>query len=235
MTEQEIIDYYVNLLILQYKGKPKAEAHIRLLTKMGLMDMLIFKVAEAYDLYTSTGYELDVIGKYQGVSRTGYTFTRQVTLDDESFRILIQMAIVKNNSNASLIDIDDLINKYFGADLKVFDFGKMRIGYYISTAIASSDLVEMLITQGLLPKPAAVSLTSTVRYPVLNKFFGYSSVKSGVNPNNSPYNTVDNYNLDWPWVSVKYTIGKPVGANSFITTELIGQRLNQENNGHMIA
>lgn len=234
-TELQIIDYYVNLLIMQYKGKPKAEAHIRLLTKMGLMDMLIFQVANAFDLFTAGGYQLDVIGKYQGVTRTGNTFTRQITLSDSDFRTLIQMAIIKNSSNASLYDIDELINKYFGDDMKIYDFGGMRIGYYISSAIASSDLAEMMITQGLLPKPAAVTLSATVLFPTLNNFFGYSSSKSGINPNNSPYNTSDDYRMDRPWVSSQYTIGKPPTVSSFITTEFVGERLNQENNGRMLT
>lgn len=235
MTEAELIDYYTNLLIMQYKGKPKAEAHIRLLVKLCLMDMLAFKVAEAYDLGNASGYQLDIIGKYQNVSRTAYTFTRQVTLNDEQFRTLIQLAIIKNTSGSSLYEIDELINKYFGTQMKVFDFGNMRIGYMIQSDFASQDLAEIMITQGLLPKPAGVSLSSTILFPTLTGFFGYSTYKSGANPNNRPYNTYDTYNTNWPWVSYRMVIGRTQTFESFITTELVGEFLNQENNGHLLT
>lgn len=234
-TEAELIDYYADLLIMQYKGKPKADAHIRAIVKLALMDMLPFTVMESYNLDVASGYQLDVIGKYQGVTRTGYTFSKQITLDDNSFKILIQMAIIKNTSGASLYEIDGLINKYFGNEMQVFDYGKMRIGYFINTNIASSNLIEMMITQGLLPKPMGVSLSSTIRYPILDKFFGYSTYSAGVNPNNSPYNTYDDYQTDRPWVSYKMIVGQPTTIDAFITTELLGQRINQENDGHMIS
>jgi hypothetical protein len=234
MTKTELIEYYVNLLIMQYKGKPKAEATVRLMVDLCLMDMLIFSVADAFDLYESTGYQLDVIGKYQGVSRTCYTFTRQITLNDDQFRILIQLAIIKNSSVASLQDIDELINKYFGNEMKVYDFGKMRIGYYLTSGIATQDLAEVMIVQGLLPKPAAVSLSSTILYPDLDGFFGYATYSAGVNPKNSPYNTYAIYTTPRPWVSYQMIIGNTQNIISFMMTESF-DFINQEDNGHLLT
>lgn len=235
MTEEELIEYYANLLIMQYKGKPRADAHIRLIVKLCLMNMIAFQVAQSYDLSTAFGYQLDIIGKYQGVKRTSYTFTRQVTLNDENFRTLIQLAIIKNTSGSSLYEIDELINKYFGDQLKVYDFGSMRIGYLLQNGFASQDLAEIMIVQGLLPKPAAVSLSSTILYPTLDNFFGYSTYGGGINPNNRPYNTYADYNTDWPWITYKMIVGQVQSFNSFITTEIVAEYLNQENNGHMLT
>ena len=234
-TQAELTDYYVNLLIMQYKGKPKAEAHVALGVKMVLMNMLPFAVMDAYDLDSSSGYQLDIIGKYQNVSRTGYTFTSQITLNDVDFRTLIQLAIIKNNSGSSLYDIDELINKYFGNEMQVFDYGGMRMSFFINSNLASTNLAEMMITQGLLPKPMAVTLSSTIRYPVLDTFFGYSTYKGGVSPSNSPYNTYADYQLDRPWVSYKMIIGRANSLVSFLTTELLAQKINQEDNGHILA
>lgn len=234
MTEAELIDYYANLLIMQYKGKPKAEAHVRLIVKLCLMDLLVFKVGEAYDLFTSSGYQLDVIGKYQGVSRTAYTFTRQITLNDGQFRTLIQLAIIKNTSGSSLQEIDELINNYFGEQLKVFDFGNMRIGYMLESGLANQDLAEVMITQGLLPKPAGVTLSSTILFPVLDSFFGYATAKGGVNPKNRPYNTAGDYQTTWPWVTCKMIIGRTQHITSFMMTESLAF-INQENNSKLLT
>lgn len=236
MTQAELTDYYANLLIMQYKGKPKADAHIRLIVQLCLMDMLIVKVADTYDLYASGGYQLDVIGKYQGVSRTAYTFTKQVTLNDTQFRTLIQLAIIKNTSGSSLKEIDELINNYFGNMMKVYDFGNMRIGYMIASGFISQDLAEIMITQGLLPKPAGVSLSSTVLFPTLDGFFGYSTYNGGVNPNNRPYNSYTSYQTNWPWVTYKMLIGKTQHITTFMMTEsLVSEFVNQENNSHILA
>lgn len=66
---EELIQYYVNLLIIQYHGKPKARATIELLTRVLLANNLFEKIRTAYDIDTAVGKQLDVIGKYVGIDR----------------------------------------------------------------------------------------------------------------------------------------------------------------------
>jgi len=70
---KEIIEYFINLLILQYRNKPKARATIEALARATLDggDDKIFpiEVQNAYDLDTATGKQLDVLGKYIGYDR----------------------------------------------------------------------------------------------------------------------------------------------------------------------
>lgn len=66
---QEIIDYYTNLLIIQYHEKIKAKATIQALITALLADGLILDVDRAFDLDTAVGAQLDTIGKYVGVDR----------------------------------------------------------------------------------------------------------------------------------------------------------------------
>lgn len=68
-TVQEIMDYYVNLLIIQYNNKPKARATIDLMIRTLLANGVVLDVQEAYNLDTAVGAQLDVIGKYVGIDR----------------------------------------------------------------------------------------------------------------------------------------------------------------------
>jgi len=65
----DIIEYYVNTLIIQYHDKPKAQATIRLFAKELLANGIIFDIRDGYDLETAIGKQLDVLGKYAGVDR----------------------------------------------------------------------------------------------------------------------------------------------------------------------
>lgn len=66
---QKIIDYYMNLLIIQYHEKPKAKATIQAYVKALLADGLMLDVDTAFNLDTAVGVQLDTIGKYVGVDR----------------------------------------------------------------------------------------------------------------------------------------------------------------------
>lgn len=74
----DIISYYQNLLILQYKGKPKAEATIEAFLKVLCIFEIIDAVEDGYNIDDAEGVQLDVIGKYVGVSRVivGISFER---------------------------------------------------------------------------------------------------------------------------------------------------------------
>ncbi len=74
-----LVDYYINLLIIQYNNKPKARKTIGLLVDVLLSNGIIFSVQDGYDIETAIGLQLDVLGKYigsdrfyQGQDLTGY-------------------------------------------------------------------------------------------------------------------------------------------------------------------
>lgn len=66
---QDLIDYYVNLLIIQYHNKPKARATIEALITALVASGIYFDVRDAYDIETAVGKQLDIIGKYQDIDR----------------------------------------------------------------------------------------------------------------------------------------------------------------------
>ena len=65
----ELIAYYINLLILQYRSKPRAQGTIQaLITALMIFDV-IRQVENGFDVDTAIGVQLDVIAKYVGTQR----------------------------------------------------------------------------------------------------------------------------------------------------------------------
>lgn len=200
MTTQEIIDYYANLLILQYHEKPKAFATIQALVKGIIMDQLPTAVQNAFDINTAEGVQLDVLGKYVGVSRTAYDFTGPITLDDDDFRTMIKIGIIKNGFGSSLAEIQELIWQFFDGSLLVFDFQNMRMGYFFDSAIGSRPLAEVFVRSNFLPKPMGVQLAALIYSNNITNFFGFRTYETP--PFNATgFNDYDDYHLDSPWLS----------------------------------
>lgn len=65
----DIVDYYSNLLIIQYTGQPKATAMIALMVNELIANGILFDIRDGYDIDSAVGVQLDILGKYIGVSR----------------------------------------------------------------------------------------------------------------------------------------------------------------------
>lgn len=200
MTTQELIDYYVGLLIIQYSGKPKAEGTVSAFVAPVVMDSLPLQIQTAFNIDTAVGVQLDVLGKYVGVSRSARTFTALVSLDDSDYRLLIKMKIAKNHSYATLSDIQDIIKIFFAGILRVFDYKNMRMEYFFDSNAGSLTLAEVFIRQELLPRPMGVQLGALIYAPDVDHFFGmrsYDMEAFGV----SGFNSYTNYVTGTPWLS----------------------------------
>ena len=75
---EELIRYYVNTLILQYRGKDKAENTIFAIIKALMIFDLLREIEAAYSIDNAVGPQLDILAKYVGASRvvTTSSFTR---------------------------------------------------------------------------------------------------------------------------------------------------------------
>jgi len=79
MSENEnLIDYYKNLLIIQYNDKPNAQAHIEALIRSAMIFDVAKEVERGFDIETAKGVQLDILGVYLGSDRivTGVAFDR---------------------------------------------------------------------------------------------------------------------------------------------------------------
>lgn len=60
---QDVKTYYADLLILQYRNKPKARETIKIGADIYLGDGIIFQLQDILDIDTAEGPQLDIIGK----------------------------------------------------------------------------------------------------------------------------------------------------------------------------
>lgn len=199
-TVDEIALYYAQLLIMQYASQPKAAATIEATVRPLLDGLLPFDLNTCFDLETAVGVQLDIVGKYQNVSRNGYDFTGPITLDDSDYRSLIKMAIVKNSAGSSLYDIQNMLSIFFPGTFLVFDYQNMQMDYFFSSEIGSVQLAEMFVTNGLLPKPMAVLVGALIYAPTINNFFGFRTY-SYQSPNIRGFNSYTDYSMEKPWLN----------------------------------
>ena len=73
MTTDELKKYYTDLLIIQYKGLPKARATISALAGEAVADSIMTQVRDCWNLETAVGAQLDIIGRIWGLTRYIYT------------------------------------------------------------------------------------------------------------------------------------------------------------------
>lgn len=72
MTQQEIQEYYSDLLIRQYRGKTKAVSTVQALVNCNLCDGLVQELQTCFNLDTAFGNQLTIIGSLVGVPRNVY-------------------------------------------------------------------------------------------------------------------------------------------------------------------
>lgn len=63
LETQQTEEYYADLLILQYRNKPRARATIKLGADIYLADGLVFELNDVLNIDTAVGPQLDLIGK----------------------------------------------------------------------------------------------------------------------------------------------------------------------------
>lgn len=147
----------------------------------------------------AVGKQLDILGKYCGVIRNVNGPYGPISLDDADFLTLIKFAIVQNNSGSSLYDIETNMDMFFPGQFLITDYQNMNMSYILSTALGSSDLFLALVTENLLPRPMGVGV-SVFLVPNVDDFFGFSTYDSP-NLHAKPFNTYDDFNMTWFFLS----------------------------------
>lgn len=164
---------------------------------------LPISIEEGFNLIGSDiaiGAQLDVLGKYAGVTRAGFGFTSNITLNDSDFLSLIRVAIAVNTAGSSLSDIEAILNQFFPGEILVFDYKTMRLSYLISESVGSQDLVQLFVAENLLPRPMGVRIYPLIYAPTVNNFFGFRTYELPAY-NSSPFNTYSSYSMNSPWMS----------------------------------
>lgn len=177
---------YDDLLIYQYRKKPKAKATIHAL--MSEVDRIIENIADLksqWDIDVSRGYSLDIIGRRIGVSRIlpsfvskgyfGYLETvgakkwgegvwyrygesmgGSLSLNDEDYRFLLKAKILKNFQNGTLDYLIDALQKLMSENANAKDNLNMTVDIFLPLQSLNS-LQQYLIQQSdILPRAMGV-------------------------------------------------------------------------------
>ena len=197
-------DYYANLLIVQYNGKPKATATIKTLVDLIYTNMILMQIRDGFDWKTAVGVQLDIIGKWVGVTRDyigsaywgkeyfsypsydtltsaaavdslqhGYsdyeTFdsvegnvltykdleTNGATLQDDDYRVVIGLKIIKNSINHIAGEIDKAIYEYFGGKVNTV-WSSHTLTYNYSPEL--ENIMNICLSKNVLPAPTGVEI-----------------------------------------------------------------------------
>lgn len=153
MDNNELIEYYKDLLIIQYK-QDKIESHIEAVIKPLVFFELIEDVKNAYNIDTAVGVQLNKLGKIIGLSRNMSDGTTVTILGDDDYRFYLKFKIVKNFSNHSMYSIDTMLYDFFVNQVKCIDNFDMTVMYEIldETLILPKTLKYM----GLFPRGTGV-------------------------------------------------------------------------------
>lgn len=69
MTTEELVNLYVNYLIVQFKMLPKARATVAAVCTTIIADQIAAQVRDGFDIETAIGNQLDILGHYVGAQR----------------------------------------------------------------------------------------------------------------------------------------------------------------------
>lgn len=212
MTNEELLLYYTNLLIIQYHDKPNARGFMAAGLNALMTYELLIDIKNGYNIDDAKGAQLDILGKYLGSDRivTGVAFTRDYfglslygettpfnfypysaysdiapdaqyrryaesaeslfSLNDEEYRQILKLKIGQNNGNASNKDIDNLLEGFFENQAIFTDRENMSISYIFQGN--QERLVTIALSEGLIPKPAAVGISVSF-VPDIENIFVY--------------------------------------------------------------
>jgi hypothetical protein len=164
-------------------------------------------VQENIDVYTASGYWLDVIGLIVGQSRTvpeaipvqyfgfvGQTniagfgkarlkkdsdprFSSSV-LGDAEYRIVILGRIINNFANSTKVGVAESLSVLFNTnDINIQNFGTAAFRAYVGRDLTSTE-IALITSLNLLPKAAGVRVDS-VSYSAPSKTFGFKNSRFG--------------------------------------------------------
>ena len=181
-SSQDIKDYYANLLIIQYRNLPNARGTIESLVGESYADGISLDVLNAFDLETAVGQQLDILGKYIGLSRQVNIFLPNQTtrLNDDDYRTLLKLKLITNNGRASTGDIKKSLYELFPDTIRVYDNRDMSYTYFVSDTL--QDLMTVIVSERLLPLPMSVDYRLIFVSKDVTKFFGFSNY-TGINNN----------------------------------------------------
>jgi len=200
MINEDFRKYYADLLIVQYRGKPKARSMIGAIVDQMLMNQLPDRLESAFDLETAVGKQLDILGSRLGVTRN--VFLRNgdpITLNDDDFRTYVKLQAARMTLRSSLYDMQTMLIDFFQNGLRVIDNENMTLDYFVFGE--SSTLISVLIKQDMLPRPTGVRINAVYDLP-FKDVYGFQTYKAQTYPLVG-FNNYTDYNEQTSWIKYK--------------------------------
>lgn len=197
----EFLNYYANLLIMQYKESQKNKDFIKIFINTLYMDGVYDIFKNFFDIDNASGKHLEILGRYVGAYRTYEDYV----LTDEELKILIKLLSAKNGMGANIAEISDLLYNVFGNKVIIFNNYDMSISYYVSLSLAEF-FEKVLLKAGYLPVPQGIGVKLIIETPEADKVFGYADARDGLNTSvivgyNDAYKE---YHEDWTWLESEW-------------------------------
>lgn len=193
------LEYYANLLIMEYRGAEKNEEFIKVLLNTRYLDGIYDLFKNFFDIDKASGSHLETLARYVG----GFRTYNDYVLTDEELRILIKLLAAKNGMSATVAEISELLYNTFGYNVILFNNYNMTIDYYVKEELAEF-FEKVLIAGNYLPVPQGVGVRLVIETPE-TKVFGYvdsyNADTSVIVGYNDAYKT---YNMDWTWLESEW-------------------------------
>lgn len=198
-TTAEFLNYYANLLIIQYRASEKNRDFIKVLVNTLYMDGILDIFKNFFDIDKASGTHLEILGKYVGAYRTYGNYV----LSDKELRLLIKLFSAKNGMSSTFADISSLLYNTFGYDVMLFNNYDMSITYFVASEFIDF-FNKVLIASGFLPIPQGIKIKQIAEIPVTDKLFGYADAYNNLDTSVIVgYSDIyDKYHTDWTWLEL---------------------------------
>lgn len=140
MTDSELINYYVNLLVIQYKTLPNAQGTIQALATEVIANQIYNQVLNGFQLSTAIGNQLDILAQYVGAPREIHGYSPSIPY----FALYSYLTIPPSNVGfASYSDTSDPVDNWLSYATSLTTYvlsdGQLRLLIAYLIAIHKSD------------------------------------------------------------------------------------------------
>lgn len=195
----DIIEYYKNLLILQYRNKAKAVATIENIAKIILQDNILLNIESAFNPETAVGKQLDILAKYLGLDR----FLSQSVVDEGDYYSMISYY-------DNLSEVNDQVGMTNYANYYTDSGGYLSYSNYSNSQKLSDDDFRFILNMRIAQNNSNLSNKSIDEF--LYSFYGQDVVASGDDRLSITYFVKDSLLNQVLIAASKKVLPKPIGV-----------------------
>jgi hypothetical protein len=186
-----IVQYYADLLIIQYNGKPKASATIKTMVDIILQNGILLDVLDAFNPDTCVGKQQDILGKWVGVDRYYLGDGTTQILNDDDYRIVLNFRAITNSLDMNCSAIDNILYEFFGNNVICTTDNDLRIFYLVTDEYFN--ISSILLQKKVLPKPIGVAIGGIIKSKVWFGFSTYETFNKDISANVAGFATYANW------------------------------------------